>query len=302
MADQGIRRKWLQWGELSPWLAGGLVALTLSWTADGMRECFEAWWLGDKAPERWKVLISAGYGVLCVLAVWWLYRVHHRFFPPRTRFIRNEVPEKRAHLVLFLSNLHEQQSPLHEGIPTAVTLQGDFEHDLSALVAWKKVPGQRWPWEMPLRSLQHHLGTLQSITVLCSPQSIQQVHWFGQLLGRYPALHGVALSVFICQEQAPPILVPCPHTRITEGGWDFEQFDALSEAMMSLLREFARRKIRDQQVMVDFTGGQKVTSVVATSITFNRAIKAQYVQTNPPHAVISYDILLGSADTGGLGL
>ncbi len=53
--------------------------------------------------------------------------------------------------------------------------------------------------------------------------------------------------------------------------------------------------------MIDFTGGQKVTSVVAASLTFNRRIKAQYVQTNPPWQVVSYDVIHGFANPGGLG-
>jgi hypothetical protein len=72
--------------------------------------------------------------------------------------------------------------------------------------------------------------------------------------------------------------------------------------MRYLLREFKRQHVADDRIMIDFTGGQKVTSVVAASVTFNRTIKAQYVQTNAPHQVISYDILLGSSETGGLGL
>ncbi len=63
--------------------------------------------------------------------------------------------------------------------------------------------------------------------------------------------------------------------------------------MLHLLRAFKRRRVSDDRIMIDFTGGQKVTSVVAASVTFNRTIKAQYIQTNTPHEVISYDILMG---------
>lgn len=100
----------------------------------------------------------------------------------------------------------------------------------------------------------------------------------------------------------PPILEDCPKAPMLEGGWDFERFDDLSRAVLHLLRVFKRQRVRDDQIMIDFTGGQKVTSVVAASVTFNRTIKAQYVQTNEPYAVISYDILMESLETGGLGL
>ena len=85
-------------------------------------------------------------------------------------------------------------------------------------------------------------------------------------------------------------------------GFNFEHFDELSDALAYLLRKFRRGKFTDSDIMIDFTGGQKVTSVVAAAITFNRSIKAQYVQTNDPWKAISYDILLASPDTGGLGV
>ena len=100
----------------------------------------------------------------------------------------------------------------------------------------------------------------------------------------------------------PPILEDCPKEPIAEGGWDFERFDDLSRAVLHLVRAFKPQRVSDDQIMIDFTGGQKVTGVVAAAVTFNRTIKAQYVQTNHPYDVISYDILMGSPETGGLGM
>jgi len=53
--------------------------------------------------------------------------------------------------------------------------------------------------------------------------------------------------------------------------------------------------------MIDFTSGQKPTSIVAATLTFNRKIKAQYVQTNDPWRVLSYDVVYATTDTTGLG-
>jgi hypothetical protein len=97
------------------------------------------------------------------------------------------------------------------------------------------------------------------------------------------------------------VLATPPKETVTQGGWDFEQFDDLSRAVLHLLHDFKQRRVRDGQIMIDFTGGQKVTSILAASVTFNRTVKAQYVQTNLPHEVISYDIQLASSETSGLG-
>jgi hypothetical protein len=47
-------------------------------------------------------------------------------------------------------------------------------------------------------------------------------------------------------------------------------------------------KFQEDEIMIDFTGGQKVTSVVAAYISANSKVKAQYVQTNDPWQVKSY--------------
>lgn len=85
---------------------------------------------------------------------------------------------------------------------------------------------------------------------------------------------------------------------VSDGGWDFERFDDLSKAILELFKIFRRQRVPDEQVMIDFTGGQKVTSVVAAAVTFNRRSKAQYVQTNKPWNVVSYDVMMASSDTG----
>jgi hypothetical protein len=52
--------------------------------------------------------------------------------------------------------------------------------------------------------------------------------------------------------------------------------------------------LKEKDIIVDFTGGQKVTSVVAVSVTFNRKITSQYVQTGDPWGVIGYDVVVES--------
>ncbi|WP_169703386.1 hypothetical protein [Candidatus Kuenenia stuttgartiensis] len=83
-------------------------------------------------------------------------------------------------------------------------------------------------------------------------------------------------------------------------GFDFEEFDRLSHALWFLLSEFKKNKYKEEEIMIDITGGQKPTSVIGASMTFNLKIKLQYVQTNLPWHVVSYDVLLSSADSGEL--
>jgi hypothetical protein len=224
------------------------------------------------------------------------------FFQPRTRFLQDvEAPEKRECLLLFLSDLDLKRDKYNDGVPEGVPLSNDLDKDISTLETHKQ-SNPFWRWEMPLRAIRHHLGRLQTIALVCSPESMQQVHWFRQVLTGYPSLANVSVQV-LAKDNDHPVLIDCPTTPTSSGGWEFERFDELSRAVQHLLRIYLKEKKLDEgQIMIDFTGGQKVTSVVAASVTFNRKIKAQYVQTNPPWNVVSYDIVLGSSETGGLGI
>lgn len=144
-----VERRRFAWSELTPWVSAALVALTVSWAADGLKETFEALLKGE-AVHGWMMVVSVAYVVVFLAAVAWLYSLRNRFFQPRTRFLRNETPEKREHLVLFLSDL--RRGTFHDGVLAGVELTGDFEQDLETLVTWKR-EHPYWPWEMPLRGI-----------------------------------------------------------------------------------------------------------------------------------------------------
>lgn len=293
-----LRLIWLKLGELSPWIAAVGVILGGNWVADSVREGFELWIKGEDVVVQF---VKVGYIVFFIGMVVWFYRGRNTLFQPRTRFLQDvESPEKREVLILFLSDLDLKRGKYNDGIPEGVTLSDDLDKDISTLEV-HKTSNPFWRWEMPLRAIRHHIGRLQTIILLCSPESLQQVHWFRQILARYPSLAQVSVQV-LTKENNQAKLIACPTTLTSSGGWEFERFDDLSRGVLHILKVYKKQSISEDQIMIDFTGGQKVTSVVAASVTFNRKIKAQYVQTNHPWNVVSYDILLGSPETGGLGI
>ena len=61
-----------------------------------------------------------------------------------------------------------------------------------------------------------------------------------------------------------------------------------------MLREI-NTSLREQnlqpgQVLVDVTGGQKVTSIAGAVLTLNNELRFQYVQTNRPYHTLPYDL------------
>lgn len=278
--------------QLFPWFTAGLVALSSNWAAEAIPPTFAIWFSGSPGVvSPWRCGAIALF--LCSMSL--LYLQRHTFFKPRTRHLVNEKPEPRKHLLLFLSALR-QGVPCQDGVPPGLVLTWNLDADLAAMAAHKQ-ENPSWPWEMGLRAVRPHLGELRSVTVACSTSSVLEVGHFLAILRRYPELAGVTLRVLYKdgdQEAAAFVALPAACCL----GLDFERFDELSDCVWSFLQ---RHHLPEQEVMIDFTGGQKVTSVVAASLTFNRRIKAQYVQTNPPWQVVSYDVIHGFANPGGLG-
>ena len=291
--------------ELAPWFAGASIALSASWAADGVRDVAEAYLKCEVVtPAEWALTgISI---VLFSLSAFWMYAVRQTLFQPRTRFIRSEKPEPRECLVVFLSSLHIDRVKSVEGVPEWFSPRWVLAEDLEELRRLKEQSHDFvWSWEQSLRGLRYHLSRLRTVVVICSKDSIGQVHWFRRILGQYSEFSGLDFKVCCRSNEDSIRLEACgiDHDPITDPdkGWNFEQFDDLSRAVLHLVRQLHVRGFPDEEIMVDFTGGQKVTSVVAAAVTFNRLLKAQYVQTNPPYDVTGYDILLGSTETGGLG-
>lgn len=62
MVRDFVDRLRFAWSELTPWASAVLVALTVSWAADGLMEIFEAFLKGEAMPG-WMMVTSAAYVV-----------------------------------------------------------------------------------------------------------------------------------------------------------------------------------------------------------------------------------------------
>jgi hypothetical protein len=305
-------RAW--WAETRAWFAASCVVLTANWAAAELKDAID-YLAENKSLQGIGLFSLLAYCGSFVSSVVWLYWMRRTLFHPRTRLLRNEVAPRREHLILFLSHVIPGHIQYTDGIPDGFQPTGDLETDLEKLVELKRATKEKWPWEMPLRAIAYQLGDTESpgilrgITLVCSTESVRQVDQFGRILrGHYGhLLADIQVKALIKKNgrlQQRDCGLPEPDQTtigLTEEGCNFEHFDDLSQAILGLLSDFKKGGIQDHQIIIDFTGGQKVTSVVAASVTFNREIKAQYVQTNHPHQVIGYDILLTSSETPGMG-
>lgn len=304
--NRTVEKYWLKLLELIPWFIAALTAIGANLAAYSVSETVNLWSVGEIgaiSPEL------SGYVLFFFIMVSILYRQRNIFFRPRTRYMPENEAEKRKHIILFLSNLPKELEK-SEGIPIWLQLTNNIYEDLKRIEELKeKKPSLRWQWEMPIRGIMHHVGktkeakVLKSVTLICSGESLSQAHLFINICKRYKQLSTIVFHILAQKDGQTELIDYHAQENIKFlQGYDFEAFDKLSHAIWIMFREFKERKYHDHETMIDITSGQKPNSIVGAAMTFNRKIKAQYVQTNPPWNVISYDVILASYDTGKLGL
>ena len=74
-------------------------------------------------------------------------------------------------------------------------------------------------------------------------------------------------------------------------GWDFEEFNKISAGLHEMAEHLRHEVVEEDEVIVDFTSGQKPNTVAAAMMTANKHVFAQYVQTNFPWKPLEYDLV-----------
>lgn len=306
------RQSWIP-PEVQAFLAAVGSVLFGSWAADEGRELFDRTF-GRGGADGTSLLSYAIGTLVCLilfgLSLYWLYRLRKVWTHPRTRLQQKKDPPAYPNLVIFLSSLYVARGYQPDtGLPEAFTPTGNLDEDIEELVRLKERengPSVRWPWEIALRGLRHHQDALERVIVFCSSESLDQAHWFGHLFREHykDRFAGVELKLSLRKRQGFR-LIDCPtESPLVRGpddlGWDFEDFDSLSWGMTQLLDVLKEEGVRPNQVVIDFTSGQKPNSVVGASVTFNRDTVCQYVQTSLPHHVIHYDLVLTPLEDEGI--
>ncbi|MBM9520420.1 hypothetical protein JWG39_11410 [Desulforhopalus vacuolatus] len=307
-AKNGNKLKiWKTWKnflfEKSCWLVLGLSALFAPMASDSTRALIECWILSTPLSSHIShnaVILYCVYIGIFFITFGYLYWMRRYIFYPQTKFLFTEKnPEKRKNLILFLSNIY--MSPENEKkesfIPAGLSLSGDMLTEDLKRIEKHKQQTKPWSWQMPLIGLKHHLPGLKSVTIVCSHESLKQMSAFVKILKLYKELENVEIYILGTKEG-----IVCRDKYSVDnhlGGFNFEGFDELSAGMRACIDLMKKDNVKEKDMMIDFTGGNKVTSVVAATITFNRPIKAQYVSTTNMN-VVGYDVDYGTVSIQGV--
>lgn len=291
-------------GRFWPWLAWQAFGVGLVVLVAGSGTAVHS--LAEGEPVRtwvtatWLLAASA----LCVLAY---RRGRSELFAPRTRYSEGLRPvSPRKHLVLLLSEdasrKHRTQTWPDSFGPMPASLDEAFGVFDARKAADPNAP--KWNWEIPFRGIQKHRSILTGVTLVPSTTSILQVEEFARIFDHWVARmepnRTIALNVWTQgRDEGTGTLVELGAAGPSLGaeqGFNFEHFDILSATIRELIETLKEHHgLRDSDIQIDVTGGQKPTSIVAAAVTFRSSVEAQYVCTNDTNRVVSIDVVVDPA-------
>lgn len=274
----------VRWRALVP---AWLILVSGSWVADGLKgeTLFREWqwvralaeWSAAHGQLSWIDFRIAGlvFAVSCLAATsFWLYNYRRDF--AQVRSLAQSPCSPHCSLVLLVS-IPNPEPACSDGkiqIPDKkggyVPLEGTLDRDIGRLTE----SDVHWNWQQLLRGIEPHLPGLKRVCLVGSGPdgSFGHLKTCDRILSKYLS-HATAVKLH-------------PHAV------DFEDFNGLSRHLREIIREEKEAgRMRDEDIVVDITGGQKTTSIAGAGITLSTKVTFQYVQTRAPFKVHAYDVV-----------
>lgn len=278
--------KMLPFPRLRPWQWWGIaglisVGVLCNWISSELSNAF--------GRHPWSHILI---GFLCVVAAMfilaWLIEYRRKVFG--TDCIEVVQGSGGGHcLIMFVST---QTKPGYSGHTGALILEftgktkdeqngrvkltGNLRGDVEVM----RETNPSWNWAPLLRGILPHLyprRTLRLVYLIGSVKgSVQELRACKQLIETYLIPFDIPSENVVTHPEGVPFE---DHNRL---------IDALNQALASAKERF--RDLRERDIVIDITGGQKPTSIAGASVTLNRDVYIQYVQTLYPFDVIKYAV------------
>lgn len=244
-------------------LTAGFLATT-SWSADMLKQLIE----GNGAYYQDNPVIAALY-----LAGWaasgiLLYRSRRRFVPTKTLYETQPSPHKVLIMLVSPPNIEASLNgesltiPGRNGTEQTIT----FTNDLPAMIELLSEKGIHWNWQQNMRSLAVHSKGVEQVVLLGSCNapggkpngSVNRLEEITRLLTRF-----VPRARFHDNREEP-----C----------DFNKMEHLRHTIVHWVEEMEGLGYRQEDIIVDVTGGTKTASIAAALATLTLGgVEFQYI-------------------------
>ena len=237
-----------------------IVLLAISWFPDGISAIFE-YNLSEKG------LFLCSYKLLFSLFVFGCFGVFlfraGKIDNGKLAVDRNR-PQEVVVLGVFLSTLARtkvESKSIEDSIQAAM-VNSSFTQGI--------IDGR--PWEMPLKAIEYHKGTLKNLFVFTSN-------------GENGTTLLMPLFIKVVNQLYPALIVK----EVYAGGMDFESIEDVFANVELFYTQAAQVGCKEQDILVDITGGQKTNSIAAAVATLLSGREFQYISTGTKD-VMAYDV------------
>lgn len=239
------------------------ISLALSWFPDGLANLIE---------KRFSLgVIKLSVASIIVMVIWLILRKY--IVSQKIEVICEEPTPVRA-LAIFLSTLILYGEKKNRTSPQELieTLIQSVNHtDLINSQNTEEILADT-SWEIPLIVIRHHAPTLEYLYVITSS-------------GNKGTTYQMELFTKTVNALFPKVKV----IELVKGGVDFEDVKAVFQAVERFYTEVSAKGIKQENALVDITGGQKTTSVAGAIATLATGRRFQYVSTESKR-VLAYDV------------
>lgn len=246
--------------------------VSLGWFTDSLFEWLadlDRWTQGEAINNWWPLhrVIGVASFISIVAALWISAKGARKRYRPRVAC--EPDPPKAKALILYLSTLRD---PAQRKQTDAITGIDDFRTRLGGTA-----------WRMPIEAIAHHLPRLQRVIIISSSGkhgSHCQYQQFKQLCGRLFS-------------DGPRIDDLAELDSSWTAGIDFNDVERLTAATDDAHRLLEQSGLRQHDILIDVTGGQKTNSIAGAAVALAEGRAIQYVshqRDTDSYKVVVYDV------------
>lgn len=239
-----------------------LIVLSMAWFANSTYSLFIT-----APPTTWRMVVClVSFPVTFIILV---LLARKQLRKQAISVAEDAKPARVRGLIIFLSPM----GPDKEFVKSIVDGTQQVDEQKSSYL--QRFTGS---WRMPLESILYHIDRLEYVVLIpsadhrkddgdISPGTIRETQHFIDLVSR------------MCAEASLGFIEPSDlGTEFTEG-IDFEDCQFLVRAVERGFELLEAKRLRDSQILVDITGGQKVTTFAGAVVCLAEGRKFQYVST-----------------------
>jgi len=199
------------------------------------------------------------------------------------------VPKCRA-LILFLS-YRRGKTPVGEWLADQRFCGGILNPEVPEIMD----PGTHESWRMPVEGMRIHYPKIERVIVFASSDYVKdpvKKEIDEGSYRQYPQFKQLVEKLFEGTGRDVAVTDLCSFLKGRkefENGLDFEDAPVLVDALVAVYRELHEEKYQNKEIMVDVTGGPKVTTVAGAAIVLGKDQVFQYISTRD-HTPRAFDV------------